>query len=115
EREKLDHVVARVLAVALQEDVVVSGGRDERCPLLSGLWKVEREVQVHVDEASDVLRSLDVPAHPVDRVRHPAQHGAPRSPSSWGRERRLIRPSHPPPSWERAAPRPRSPETARTK
>ena len=32
-------------------------------------------LSVHVDEARDVLRPLDVAAHPVDRIGDAAQHG----------------------------------------
>ena len=63
------------LAVALRELLGVAGGGDERLPLLGGAdGQVEHQVEIHVDEARDVLGALDVAAHPVDRIGDAAQH-----------------------------------------
>ena len=75
ERQEADHVLAAELAEVLVEGLAVAGGVHERLPLLLGLDReVEHEVEVHVDEAGDVLRALHVARHPVDRVGDAAQH-----------------------------------------
>ena len=62
-------------AVAFREHRRVAGGVHQRLPLLCGTDRqVEHQVEVDVDEARDVLRALDVAAHPVDRIGHAAQH-----------------------------------------
>ena len=75
EGEELDDVLLRRRAVPFRELLRVAGGGHERLPLLRGAGgQVEHEVQIHLDEPRDVLRALDVAAHPVDRIGHPREH-----------------------------------------
>src|SRR5690349_14666313 len=54
---------------------MVAGGVDERQPLLAFAGRiVQHELEVDVDEAGNVLRPLDVSAHPVDGVGDSAEH-----------------------------------------
>ena len=75
ERQKLQDVLARGLAVAREKRLVVARGIDQRRPLVGQLLaQVEREIVIDVDEPGHVLGPLDVSRHPEDRVRHSAQH-----------------------------------------
>ena len=77
EREKLDDAFLGGRADALLKLVVVAGDHHQRPPLLAGLARhVEAEVQIHRDEAGNVLGPLDVAAHPVDRIGDAAQHSS---------------------------------------
>src|SRR6185369_11861148 len=77
EGEEADDRFLRRHAVAPREDVAVAGRVDERLPLLHRADRhVEDQVERHVHEARDVLRALDVAAHPVDRIGDAAQHCA---------------------------------------
>ena len=59
-------------AVPFREFRCVAGRRHQRLPLLGGAdGQVQHEVEIHLDEPRDVLRALDVAAHPVDRFGHP--------------------------------------------
>ena len=62
-------------AVPFRELRRVARGVHQRLPLLGGAdGQVEHEVEIHLDEPRDVLRALDVAAHPVDRIGHPREH-----------------------------------------
>ncbi len=54
---------------------MIAGRDHQRLPLIGkAVGQAEREVQVHLDEARDVLRPLDVAIHPKNRVGNAAQH-----------------------------------------
>ncbi len=72
EGEELDDVALGGGPVPFREFRRVAGGVHQRLPLLCGAdGQVEHEIQVHLDEPRDVLRALDVAAHPVDRIGDP--------------------------------------------
>ena len=73
--EELDDVgTARFVEPSL-EHLVSPADLDQRVPLLvGGVGAVELKQDVDVHHACDVLRPLDVAAHPVDRFSDAAQH-----------------------------------------
>src|ERR1700737_5224909 len=69
ERQEVDDVVLGGRAVPFRELRRVARGCHQRLPLLGGTNRqVKHEVEIHLDEPRDVLRALDVAAHPVDRI-----------------------------------------------
>ena len=74
-REELNDALLGGGAIAVRELLCIARRIDERLPLLHRADRhVEHQVERHVDEARDVLRPLDIAAHPVDRVGDAAQH-----------------------------------------
>src|SRR5262249_52481616 len=67
--------VARGLLVERVEELFFPRRRHHSVPRIAlGARQIEHQLEAHVEDARDVLRALDVPAHPVDRIGHTAQH-----------------------------------------
>ena len=65
--------------VVLVKQLLVAGAGEERPPVLPKVRvvvspEIEDELQVHLEQAGDVLGALDVPAHPVEAVRDAREH-----------------------------------------
>src|SRR5581483_3686444 len=74
ERQEPHHVLARCRRVQLLKRRPVPRRVHDRLPLAPvPLRQVEHQILVHVDEPRHVLRPLDIPPHPVNRVRHAAE------------------------------------------
>src|SRR5262249_26354204 len=75
ECEEVNDVVLVCPIIVRGKQRVVAGCVDQRAPLLlKAFRKIQTEPRVHVDETRNILRALNISAHPVERICKPAQH-----------------------------------------
>ena len=65
-----------MLLVVFGKQGFVARRADQRTPLLlhNPAGEVQAEPRIYVDESRDILRALDITAHPIKRIGDAAQH-----------------------------------------
>ena len=79
EGEELGHALAVGAIVELEEGLLIARRTEDRQPVLLELLIVEigeikHQLEVHIEQARDVFRALDIAAHPVEGVGHAREH-----------------------------------------
>ena len=71
ENQELRHRLPVGLGIQLEEGFIIARGLDDRHPIVSEALvveaaEIEEQLEIHIDDARDVFRPLDVAAHPEE-------------------------------------------------
>ena len=75
EYQESDDIALRHFFIVLGKQCFITGRTDQRKPLFFVIArKIKLEPRIHIDESCDILRALNIAAHPIKRIGDAAQH-----------------------------------------